>query len=396
MKLLIYILCVFFVAVIAGLLAEQDPGYVLVGRGFQTIEMSLSLFITLQILLFAALYFLARFISRTWSMPEKLREWRQRSRSKKALDASRKGLIELAQGRWKQAERALTRHVNDSEVPLLNYLSAARAAQKLNAPERRDHYLSMAHKSMPDADMAVELTQAELQIAHGQPEHALATLVHLRSIAPKHTHVLLLLTRLYEQLSSWGDLENLLPDLKKYKVLEKHEYQRLSIHVYHALLDIAAASKKAHHLNNVWQRMPGKLRDRHEMIFHYAKHLIELDEHERCEQLLRDTIKRNWNSQLVQLYGLVKSSNPEKQLTHAEAWLKGRENNPDLLLTLGRLSLNNKLWGKAKSYLETSLGYGPKAETYKELGVLLERLDEKDAAADCFRKGLLLAMQNND
>lgn len=396
MKFLIYILSVFFIAVIAGLLAEQDPGYVLIGRSFQTIEMSLSLFITLQILLFSALYILARFISRTWTMPERLRDWRQRSRSKKALDSSRKGLIELAQGRWKQAERALMKHVKNSEVPLLNYLSAARAAQKLNAPERRDHYLAMAHKSMPDADMAVELTQAELQIAHGQPEHALATLVHLRSIAPNHTHVLLLLTRLYEQLSSWGDLENLLPDLKKYNVLEKHEYQRLSVHVYHALLDIAAASKKAHHLNEVWQRMPGKLRDRHEMIAQYAKHLIALDEYDHCEQLLRDTIKRNWDNQLVQLYGLVKSSAAEKQLSHAEAWLKGKENNPDLLLTLGRLSLNNKLWGKAQSYLESSLGYVPKAETYKELGVLLERLDEKDAAADCFRKGLLLAMQNND
>ena len=395
MKFLIYILSVFFIAVIAGLLAEQDPGYILIGRGFQTLEMSLSLFITLQILLFAALYFLARFISRTWSMPERLRDWRQRSRSKKALDASRKGLIELAQGRWKQAERALTRHITDSDMPLLNYLSAAHAAQKLNAPERRDHYLSMAHKSMPDADMAVELTQAELQIAHGQLEHALATLVHLRSIAPKHTHVLLLLTRLYEQLSSWGDIESLLPDLKKHNVLQKHEYDRLSIHVYHALLDIAASSKKISQLYDVWQRMPGKLRDRHEMIFDYAKHLIELGEHERCEQLLRDAIKRNWNSHLIELYGLVKSSSPEKQLAHAEAWLKGRENNPDLLLTLGRISLENKLWGKAQSYLESSLGYGPKAETYKELGTLLEQLEEKDAAADSFKKGLLLAMRNN-
>lgn len=396
MKFLIYILAVFFIAVVAGLLAEQDPGYILIGRGYQTMEMSLSLFITLQILLFSALYFLARFISRTWNMPEKIREWRQRSRSKRALNASRKGLIELAQGHWKQAERALTRHVDDSEVPLLNYLSAARAAQKLNAPDRRDHYLAMAHKSMPDADMAVELTQAELQIAHGQPELALATLVHLQTIAPKHTHILLLLSRLYEQLSSWGDLEKLLPDLKKYKVLDEHDYQRLAIHVYHALLDIAAASKKAQHLNDVWQRMPAKLRDRYEMIAQYAKHLISLNDYDHCEQLLRDSIKRKWDNHLVRLYGLVKSSSPEKQLRHAEAWLKGKENNPDLLLTLGRLSLNSKLWGKAQTYFESSLGYGAKAEAYKELGVLLEQLEENDAAADCFKNGLLLAMREDD
>ncbi|MGD8484307.1 MAG: heme biosynthesis protein HemY [Thioalkalispiraceae bacterium] len=396
MKLLIYILSILFLAVIAGLLAEQDPGYVLMGRGYQTMELSLSLFISLQILLFAALYFLIRFVSRTWHMPERIRRWRQHARSKKALAASRKGLIELGQGRWKQAERALTRHIADSEIPLLNYLSAARAAQKLNAPERRDHYLAMAHKSMPDADMAVELTQAELQIAHGQLEHALATLVHLHSIAPRHTHVLLLLARLYEQLGSWGDIENLLPDLKKYKVMEQHEYQRLSIRVYHALLDIAAASKKPQQLHAVWQRMPSKLRERREMIVDYVKHLIALDEQETCEPLLRDAIKHEWDNQLVHLYGLVRSAAPEKQLAHAENWLKGRESNPELLLTLGRLSINNKLWGKAQAYFESSLGYMPKAETYKELGSLLEQLDEKQQAADCFKKGLMLAMREND
>jgi HemY protein len=329
-------------------------------------------------------------------MPEKLRNWRQVSRNKKARDSLRKGLIELAQGRWKQAERALIRHVDDYDMPLLNYLSAARAAQKLNAPERRDHYLSLAHKSMPDADMAVELTQAELQISHDQLEQALATLVHLRTIAPKHTHVLLLLSKLYEQLSSWGDLEALLPDLKKHKVLAANEYERVALRVYHAMLDIAANSGNKNKLNDVWQRMPGKLRERKELILRYTQHLLALDDHDRCESLLRETIKRNWDNQLVSLYGKVKSSQPEKQLHTAESWLKGKENNPELLLCLGRLSALNKFWGQARTFLESSLGYGPKAETYKELGMLLEKMDEKDAAADCFKKGLLLAVRSSD
>ena len=101
MKLLIYILAIFFIAVVAGLLAQQDPGYVLIGRGYQTIEVRLSLFVTLQILLFAALYFAIRFISQTWGMKQKIHSWRQDSRSKKARDSLRRGLIELAQGRWK-------------------------------------------------------------------------------------------------------------------------------------------------------------------------------------------------------------------------------------------------------------------------------------------------------
>lgn len=395
MKLLIYFLAVFFLAVIAGLLAQQDPGYVLIGRGFQTIEISLSLFITLQILLFASLYFLIRFVSQTWGMKKKLRHWRQDSRSKKARDSLRRGLIELAQGHWKQAERALTRHVDDYDMPLLNYLSAARAAQKLNAPERRDHYLSAALKSMPEADMAVELTQAELQVAHNQLEQALATLVHLHTIAPKHTHVLLLLSKLYEQLKSWGDLESLLPDLKKYKVLENKEYERLAVTVYSELINFAGAAGNKTRLYDVWQRIPKGLHENKSLITQYAQQLIKLEDYDRCESLLRDTLKHDWDNQLVQLYGKTRSSFPEKQLHIAESWLKGKENNPELLLCLGRLSVYNKLWGQARSFLESSLGYGPKAETYKELAMLLEQMDEKQAAADCYKKGLILATKYN-
>lgn len=394
MKLLIYILAVFFIAVIAGLLAQQDPGYVLIGRGYQTMEISLSLFITLQILLFAALYFLIRFVTQTWGMKEKIHNWRYSSRNKKARDSLRRGLIELAQGHWKQAERALTRHVDDYDMPLLNYLSAARAAQKLDAPERRDYYLSEALKSMPEADMAVELTQAELQFAHNQMEQALATLVHLRTIAPKHTHVLLLLSKIYEQLKSWGDLESLLPELKKYKVLDEDEHQRISIEVYLALLAMASSGSKDR-LYEVWQRMPGKLHNNIELIKHYALQLIRIEDYDRCESLIRERIKHHWDNELVHLYGKAKSSQPDKQLRIAETWLKGKENNPELLLCLGRLSIYNKLWGQARSFLESSLGYGPKPETYKELAVLLEQIDEKGMAADCYKNGLLLAMRNN-
>ena len=396
MKLLIYILAIFFIAVIAGLLAQQDPGYVLIGRGFQTIEISLSLFVTLQILLFASIYFLIRFVSQTWGMKQKLRSWREHSRSKKARDSLRRGLIELAQGRWKQAERALVRHVDDYDMPLLNYLSAARAAQKLDAPERRDHYLSAALKSMPEADMAVELTQAELQIAHNQLEQALATLVHLRTIAPKHTHVLLLLSKIYEQLKSWGDLESLLPDLKKHKVIDNEEYERIAKTVYYELLGFAGDASNKTRLYEVWQRMPKHLHDDKHLITHYAQQLVKLEDYDRCESLLRDAIKHHWDNKLVHLYGKTKSSMPEKQLHTAQSWLKGKENNPELLLCLGRLSIYNKLWGQARSFLESSLGYGPKAETYKELAMLLEQMDEKDAAADCYKKGLMLATRAND
>ena len=61
-----------------------------------------------------------------------------------------------------------------------------------------------------------------------------------------------------------------------------------------------------------------------------------------------------------------------------------------LLLTLGKISLRNALWGKARSYLESSIAHQPTPEAYRLLGSLLEQLHEPDQAAACYRQGIEL------
>lgn len=388
MKGLFYAFLILLGAVLLGLLAYQDPGYVLISRGQSTVEMTLSLFASAIVLGFILLYFLIRLVVRSWHVPTNLRRWRKLRRRRKARHASNRGLIELAEGNWRRAERALIKHVKESDTPLLNYLSAARAAQKQHAHERRDHYLSLAHHSAPGADVAVGLTQAELQLAHGQLEQSLASLMHLQSLAPHHPHVLYLLMQLYEQLHSWSDLQALLPQLDKYKVLGETEHYQLGKKVYLNLLQMNR--HEAETLNKIWQQLPRDLRQDQALIEEYARNLIDLAQHDAAETVLREAIKRDYNNELVRLYGLAKSSTPERQLQQAEHWLKGRENNANLLLALGRLARRCELWGKAHSYLEASLGNHELAETYRELGQLLDKLDKREQATDCYRKGLLL------
>lgn len=390
MKLLFFALITLCLAVVLGLLAYQDPGYVLISRGETGYELSLTLFIVILATLFALFYFILRFVFNTWRIPRRLRIWKQQRQAKKAQRLSIRGLIELAQGHWMQAERNLIKCAPYAKAPLLNYLSAARAAQKQLAHDRRDHYLSMAHQSTPDADFAVKLTQAELQLVHGQLEQSLATLLHLYSIAPKHTHVLLLLMQIYEKLNSWGDLKDLLPALQKYKVITPEQHQDLTVKVFTELLEIVAQSGQAKKLEQFWHELPRSLRQHTQLVKRYCQQLILLEQFDAAADILRQTLKQNWDQELAYLYGKAHSSRADKQLLYAEEWLKDRENNPILLLTLGRLCLYNKLWGKARSYLEASIHRDPYPETYRELGLLLEQLEEKDAAADCYRKGIML------
>ncbi|HFD31561.1 MAG TPA: heme biosynthesis protein HemY [Gammaproteobacteria bacterium] len=390
MKHLFIFFAIIFIAVSAGLLAHQDSGYVLFGRGYDTLEMSLSLFLVLLLFSYLFGYLLVRFIFRTWTMPEQLKQWRAIQQANKARKTSLQGLINLSQGQWKKAERLLTRAVKSSDMPLLNYLSAAKAAQKQNAPERRDHYLALAHKSMPNADFSVKLTQAELQFAHGQNEQALATLVHLHRLSPKHTHIMVLLAQLYQQLKSWEDLKQLLPQLHKHHVFPEKKLFEIEKKTYTELIKQFNDKKETEKLLQLWQHLSRHLKKDEDLIEVYCNKLIEFEQNDEAELILRNALRKEWHPNLIKLYGLVKSSQLEKQLTFAESLSKDHDNNPLLLLTLGRLCMYNDLWGKARAYLEASVGNKELPETYKELGLLMEYLNEPALAAEYFKKGLFL------
>jgi HemY protein len=377
-----------FTAVVITLLVKQDNGYILIGYGSWTVEGSLALFCLAILALFLFIYIGIRAASRIWHMPERVAEWRRKRRSLKARQALTRGLLELAEGRWKVAERHLTRHVIQSDTPLLNYLAAARAAQLQGEHTRRDDYLHLAHESMPSADVAVGLTQAELQLAHQQYEQALATLMHVRSLSPKHTYVLTLLKKLYENLGEWKKLEEMLPELKRRKVINESDYQVLESRVYHERLKQESSTLES--LVNYWQSIPKGVKQQQAMLVEYCNYMLALDAGSRVEPLIANSLLQEWNSDLVTLYGHIELANPSHQLAVAEGWLQNHQEDPGLLLTLARLSLQNKLWGKARSYLEASIGISPSAESYQLLGLLLQRLGEDEEALRCFRAGLAL------
>lgn len=57
-------------------------------------------------------------------------------------------------------------------------------------------------------------------------------------------------------------------------------------------------------------------------------------------------------------------------------------------MALGRLSVRNRLWGKARSYFEASIGSEPTAAAYRELGALLEKMGERALAMGHFKSAL--------
>lgn len=393
-KLLFYSLIFLIVAVYIALIAKEDPGYALLSYGDWSIEGTLVLLVGALSLLIGSILLLVYLLVKTINFPGKLGYWKQNRKTIKAIKNCNKGYIELAEGNWQEAEKHLRKSANSSGMPVLNYLAAARAAQEDGSSHRRDNYLLQAHKSDPQADIAIGLTQAELQIKDGQAEQALATLMHLRSVAPKHKQILKMLFRVYQQLNSWRDLENLLPELRKNNIFEPQIISQYEQALARQLMKQAIDNKNQGELHAIWSRLPKTTRTEPEMIHFYCQLLLPLGEQERALELVKEGLKRHWHSALILLYGLAQEADAVKQLETAESWLSDNGRSAELLLTLGRLSIYNQLWGKARDYLSESIAVSPSIEAYQVLGDLYEsHLSDSVEAMNCYREGLLLSTE---
>jgi HemY protein len=358
-----------------------DPGYIVIHFRGYLVEMSVPAMIGLIAMLIFGLWLLAKL----WRAPRKLGEAAGRYRSGRAGQRLTRGMIEMAEGNFARGEKLLARSASVSDAPLLNYLQAARAAHLRGNDERRDGWLKEAYEQLPDAANAVLLTQAELQLDRKQYEQALATLRKLEENSPNHSHALVLMGRLYFRLEDWQQLGLLLPRLQKHGRLDPALLKTWSLRVYSESLRAAADSDA---VAAAWNSVPKKLRKANELLAAYFAAMDRCGQHDQAEKEIAAALKRNWSSELVSIYGQVEASDPARQLKRAERWLRDHGDDPDLLLAAARLCLRNELWGKARSYLETTLSVKPTPAAYQEYGRLLNQLGEGAAAADAYRAGL--------
>ncbi len=323
---------------------------------------------------------------------------RQKRLEEKARLSLSQGLIEYAEGRFEQAEKVLLQQIKYSDNRLLIYLTAARAAQQLGAYERRDDYLRKAHLESPEADIAIGLTKAELQLAHDQNEQALATLTQLNKLSINHTYVLTLLANTYKHLQDWDNLKEILPALKKNGNLSAESFLGFEVLVCNGQLTNIAKNKNSEQLIDFWKETPHHLKILPDVVEHYAKQLIAVDASGEAEKTLRHYLNKNWQESTIILYSEMEVAADNKQLEMAEDWLKDHQHNAWLLLALGRICISLSLWGKARTYLEASIAINPMPENYLKLARLLEdHMDESFAAQEFYRKGLhLLAGECHD
>jgi len=390
MKLLIQTIAVIIAGMALSMAVREDPGYVLLGIGNYSIETSLVIFAVAAFVVYILLYLTLKILGGVFFAPSKIGKWQNQRRDRVAATALSRGLLAQAEGKWRQSEKALLTYAKKTDSAI-NYLAAAKSAQAQGSIDRMNQYLDLAQETDPASSSAIRLTQAELLIDSEQYDRATAALLRIRQEDPKNSRALLLMTKLFKKSGNWEKLSELLYDLKRNRIVQYDVFNQLEAQVYAELLKKACLSDKLIEVRNAWSIIPKHLQKDSTIIAILAKKLIDEGEHTEAEPYLRSGIRQHWDDELVHLYGLIYTENPYDQLSSAEKWYKQNSNNPTLLLTLGRLSSRSELWGKARSYLETSVENGGGAEAYHALAQVLEHIDEPELAASMYRKGLEIA-----
>lgn len=396
-RALVYCLILLCLGASLTYLVQHDKGYILISYADTSIEMRFWFGVfTFSIGLFL-LWWGAGLLRRAFTAFGVSRSWWSESKQKRAERHTQRGLINFVEGNWRAAKKDLVGAAKLSDKPLVHYLAAARSAYELGEKEETHFLIQQAEKHAPENDLAVAISQARIFLMEQQLEQCLAVLTRARAHHGEHPVVLELLCRTTIQLRDWVSLVELLPLLAKYKVYDAAELAQLKLNVYLSRLQhlAATAKKEGDHvlirdLHSFWDAAPKELKHNEKLIFCYAHELIKAKLYDEAESILRAKLKKEWHQELVNLYGRARTAKSKDQLTHAESWLKHHADDAVLHLALGRIAVRNKLWGKARGYLEQSIKLRATAHAYAELAEVFATLGETKLSIDCYKQGLQL------
>ena len=298
------------------------------------------------------------------------------------------GLVQFSEGHWEQSEKILLSNIKYSETPSLNYLVAARSAHMQEAYERRDAYIKTASELGGDVQTAVSISQAEMQFGGGQFEQARATLIHLLEAAPSHPYAIKLLAKVYYKQEDWRNLFELLPTLAKQGLIQKEDREKYEATALKGIFLTLAQNEDKQQLQVLWKKLPADIKDKPQAVLVYCKALSDAGDVIASDKLLVASLNKSWDEKLVERFGEIEHPNLGTAIKLGEKWLLNHEKSPMLLLALARLHREYKLWGKSKSFYNSSLNFSPSASVYLEFAEMLEELEEYDNAQICYKQGL--------
>ncbi|HHQ4696398.1 heme biosynthesis protein HemY [Aeromonas veronii] len=382
---IIILVAVMVAGLIFGPQASGNKGYVLIALGNYTIESSVTSAVILAVLFYGALLIVEWLLGRVFGLRRKTLGWYGSRRRRKANQQTVAATLAMAEGHYSQAEKLMIKGASNSDTPLLNYLSAAKAAQARGDDARRDQYLQKAQEENPKAELALTLTQTQLQIEQGQYDTALAMLESVYALNPRHPMVLDQLRQVHLARQDWSALCDLIPALHKVGKLTPKQEEDLLQQAWSGRLQQAAGSLET--LKAVWQDLPRKLRLEPELLACYGDLLRQLGADGEAATLWQEALRKQPMPQLLARLPKLKLDSYQPLL----ALLQKQQGQPEVDTALAQLYLLAGQLDDAQKLLEQEVERAPSAAAYHALGQLMDKRRLTNKANEYYRQALELA-----
>ncbi|MBS0571073.1 MAG: heme biosynthesis protein HemY [Proteobacteria bacterium] len=352
-----------------------DPGLLTLQIGRTHVETTL---------VFAGIALLAAWVllSLLWrGLRWPLRAWKLRGQ-RRSRERFAAGLTALAEGDHKRALRALEKAAHHPELHVPAQLATARAAHARGDNERAEAALDKAASAAPGAVLCL---RAQFLLEQGNAEAALGLLqpaADRNDLPPVGWRVLA------EAALLTGDHGLALRAVDALAAGDALTADALASLRARALGATLGAAPDSEALAALWSGLPRAQRGLPEAIAAYARRAAAFGQPLAAMDEIESSLRKQWSERLITVWGQLGPAHADTRLARAEGWLAARPDSPALLLTLGRLCVQGKLWGKAREYLERGLALAPSAPLWETLGECLSGQGNAANAAVCYRNAL--------
>ena len=369
-----------------GMVVMHEPGFAVFSYGDTTVEVSLVKFYFATVALFIVLYIILRILGSISRWPMRASARRRQKKNLEIMQGLESSILNYSQYKWNDAMKSVTSQIKQSPIRRGQHLFTALCAHNGGQKDTRDAHISSL-RNLGDGQTLANTLEAEFSVDDGKPEQAISI---LRNEPTDNVCNLNTLARAYADTANSKKLEEVLPKLIPHSNKSNRVKSTITYCVRWLIMhyDSNSAGKE---LADMWKIYFSSIQEIPQLMHDYVHALVKHHQDSLAEQIIKMQLDKEWDETLIIEFGLLNIDNAEQRIKLAESWLDKHKYSAGLLLTLGRLSKKQKLWGKAKNYLESSLSRRPLAATYAELADLHEQLNEVADAQRCAKKGLHIA-----
>jgi HemY protein len=387
MRMLFWLFVLAALGVAAALAAQFNDGNVAIFVPPYRIDLSLNSFLLGLALLLIAVYGLARLAHKLAEFPRRVAAYRAGRELMGSVRALRAAVLALLEGRFARVERAARDAQSAPGSAALAALLAARAAHRMQEYDRRDEWLRLAAADS-SVQMARLVSSAEMFTETRETERAQEAIAEMQRTGGRHIHASRIALGVSAQAQRWDEVLKGVRLLGKRRALHETSAQGYRLAAYRGRLEDRLLD--ADDLVAECRRIPADELRRPELAAEAARMLDAVGRGEVAAELIEASLKENWDTRLVELYGRIDAQPYRERIEAASGWLAGHGNDAALLRTLGLLCEREQLWGKALDYLSQSRMLQASGETSLAMARIAEATGDEAAARLHYREAALI------